>query len=410
MAINPVSRLKAFFEKAFPERQIYHRSGGSVRYVSISPWRQAMMAGVATIVVGWCMFATAAVLLRGPAMTASSGVSDRKSARLERELKQARSQEQIALQLLEKRTTEFEQHIQDAEARHNTLKILLAHLQGQDSSTAVALAGDNASLLVDSSIEEADARQAHSDPITVASNDTAGFRAKINKLQVEQASFLDAAEDEAVDRAERARGIIKLTGVQLSRVSGQDQNGQGGPLVEVADMGNDPFMKGQPADGFTRRAQEVAARLSEANNYEKLIHTLPIGSPLEVDYRETSGFGYRSDPFKKTTAWHDGADIAAFLGATIVTTAPGIVTFAGTKNGYGRVVEIDHGGGFKTRYGHMNSIAVKQGQKLAIGQKVGTMGSSGRSTGPHLHYEVYFRGKAYDPIKFLRAGKHVHEG
>lgn len=409
MAINPVSRLKAFFEKAFPERQIYHRSGGSVRYVSISPWRQAMMAGAATIVVGWCLFATVAVLLRGPAINVASGVGDRKSARLERELKQAHSQEQIALQLLEKRTTEFEQHIQEAEQRHNTLKILLAHLQGQDTASAVALNGDDASLLVDSSIEEADARQSRADPIAVASNDTAGFRAKINKLQVEQGNFLDAAEDEAVERAERARGVIRLTGVQLSRVVDQPK-GQGGPLVEVADMGDDPFMKGQPVDAFTRRAQEVAARLAEANTFERLIHTLPLGSPLEVAYRETSGFGYRSDPFTKKTAWHDGADIAAYYGATIVATAPGVVTFAGTSPSYGRVVEVDHGGGFKTRYGHMNSIAVKQGQKLAIGQKVGTMGSTGRSTGPHLHYEVFFRGKSYDPIKFLRAGKHVHEG
>jgi murein DD-endopeptidase MepM/ murein hydrolase activator NlpD len=86
------------------------------------------------------------------------------------------------------------------------------------------------------------------------------------------------------------------------------------------------------------------------------------------------------------------------------------VTYAGTRGGYGRVVEIDHGSGFKTRYGHLNSISVKTGQTVAIGQKVGTMGSTGRSTGPHLHYEVYYRGKSYDPIKFLRAGKHVYEG
>ena len=84
------------------------------------------------------------------------------------------------------------------------------------------------------------------------------------------------------------------------------------------------------------------------------------------------------------------------------------MTFAGVKGGYGRVVEVDHGGGFRTRYGHLNSITVKAGSPIGIGQKLGTMGSTGRSTGPHLHYEIYFRGKSYDPIKFLRAGKHVH--
>ena len=87
------AKTRAFFEKAFPERQIYHRSGGSVRYVSISPWRQAMMAGLATLVVGWCLFATAAVLLKGPGVEIQGGGSDRKSARLERELRQAKAAE-----------------------------------------------------------------------------------------------------------------------------------------------------------------------------------------------------------------------------------------------------------------------------------------------------------------------------
>jgi murein DD-endopeptidase MepM/ murein hydrolase activator NlpD len=405
MAINLGSRTKAFFEKAFPERQIYHRSGGSVRYVSISPWRQAGMAALATVVVGWCLFATVAVLLRGPAVGLQSGASDRKFARLEREVRQARAQEQTALSLLEKRTREFEDHIGESERRLSTLKVLLAHLQGQDSASVVALRGDDATLLVDSTIEEADARQSREDPVAIAASDSAGFRAKINKLTLDQGELLNQAEDEAVQRSERARGVIRLTGVQFSRVV--DQPETGGPLIQVTSLNADQF--GEP-DPFTRRAQEVAARLEEANRFEALIHALPLGAPLTVAYRETSGFGYRSDPFRKTTAWHDGADIAAYHGATIVATAPGKVTFAGTKSSYGRVVEIDHGLGFKTRYGHLNSISVKTGQMVAISQKIGTMGSTGRSTGPHLHYEVFFRGKSYDPIKFLRAGKHVHEG
>lgn len=361
------------------------------------------MAALATIVAGWCLFATVAVLLRGPAVGLQSGAADRKVARLEREVRQARAQEQTALSLLEKRTAEFEEHIGEAEQRHSTLKVLLAHLQGQDTASAVALGGENASLLVDSSIEEADARQSRNSALSIATNDSAGFRAKIDRLRGDQGSFLDAAEDEAVERAERARGVIRLTGVQLSRVV--EQPAMGGPLIEVADK-----MAAGAEDEFTRRAEEVAARLYEANQYEQLIHALPLGAPLTGPYRETSGFGYRSDPFNRRTAWHDGADIAAFYGATIVATAPGKVTFAGTKSSYGRVVEIDHGLGFKTRYGHLNSISVKGGQDVAIGQKIGTMGSTGRSTGPHLHYEVFFRGKSYDPIKFLRAGKHVHEG
>jgi murein DD-endopeptidase MepM/ murein hydrolase activator NlpD len=183
----------------------------------------------------------------------------------------------------------------------------------------------------------------------------------------------------------------------------------GGPLIEVGGIAAGAF-SANAGDSFSRRVFELEARLHEAQQYEKAIHSLPLGAPVGVPYRETSGFGYRSDPFSRRSAFHEGADLAAYYGATIQATAPGKVTFAGSRGGYGRVVEIDHGGGFKTRYGHLNSISVKTGADVAIGQKVGTMGSTGRSTGPHLHYEVYYRGKSYDPIKFLRAGQHVHEG
>jgi murein DD-endopeptidase MepM/ murein hydrolase activator NlpD len=162
-------------------------------------------------------------------------------------------------------------------------------------------------------------------------------------------------------------------------------------------------------DAFKQRVYELDARLREARVYDQVLHALPLGAPVsDPRMRESSGYGYRSDPFTRKTAFHEGADLAAGWGAQIVATAPGTVIYAGTKGSFGRVVEIDHGAGFKTRYGHLNTITVKNGQKVAIGQKVGTMGSTGRSTGPHLHYEVYFRGKSYDPIKFLRAGQHVY--
>jgi murein DD-endopeptidase MepM/ murein hydrolase activator NlpD len=407
MAVKHIkAKTQSFFEKAFPERQIYHRSGGSVRYVSISPWRQAMMAGLATLIVGWCLFATVAVLLRGPAIEFQTAGSDRKSARLERDLRQAKAAEQTALALLEKRSEDFSRAMSEAEIRHKTLKRVLANLQGQDTASATALNGDSATLLVDSTIEEGDARQSRPEPVMAVNADTGGFRARTDKLILEQASFLDEAEDEAVERAERARGIFRLTGVSASRVL--EQAGMGGPLVEVAGLAAADIPA--PNDTFGRRVYELEARLHEAQQYEKIIHSLPLGAPVDPPYRETSGFGYRADPFNRKTAFHEGADLAAYYGAPILATAPGKVTYAGTRGGYGRVVEIDHGSGFKTRYGHLNSISVKTGQTVAIGQKVGTMGSTGRSTGPHLHYEVYYRGKSYDPIKFLRAGKHVYEG
>jgi murein DD-endopeptidase MepM/ murein hydrolase activator NlpD len=408
MAVKIKSQTKALFEKAFPERQIYHRSGGSVRYVSISPWRQAVMAGAATLVVGWCLFATVSVLLQGPGRggPVGSGGGDRRVVRVERELQQAKAAEAIALSLLEQRTNDFQKNLKEAEQRHETLKSLFASLQGQEGGAATALNGDNQQVLVDSSIEEADARQSRPGEAVVASNDVVGYRAQFDKLRAEQTTFLDAAEDEAVGRSERARGVLRLTGVQVSRVLDDPENGST-PLIKISAS---DFGSGPEADAFKERAEEVAARLQEARKFETMIHTVPLGAPIDSPYRETSGFGFRADPFTRKSAWHEGADLAAFLGAPIKATAPGVVTFAGNKAGYGRCVEVDHGLGFKTRYGHMNTIAVKEGAKVAIGSKLGTMGSSGRSTGPHLHYEVWFHGKSYDPIKFLRAGKHVYQG
>jgi murein DD-endopeptidase MepM/ murein hydrolase activator NlpD len=397
------AKTRAFFEKAFPERQIYHRSGGSVRYVSISPWRQAMMAGLATLVVGWCLFATAAVLLKGPGVEIQGGGSDRKSARLERELRQAKAAEQTALTLLETRTTDFNQAIKEAEDRHVVLKRLMAGLQGQDSASAIALNG-KPELLIDSTIEEGDPRQPRPEGTEANAGGNSSFRARTDKLIDDQASFLDMLEEEAVQKAESLRGVIRLTGVPASRVL--EQNGMGGPLIPINFTTSGP--KGTDADPFEQRIYEVEARLREAQDYERAMRSLPLGLPVQGAYRETSGFGYRSDPFTRRATFHEGTDLAAFTGAPIIAPAAGRVIHAGVKGAYGRTVEIDHGAGFKTRYGHMNSISVKVGQAVVISQKIGTMGSTGRSTGPHLHYEIYFRGKSYDPLKFLRAGKHVH--
>jgi murein DD-endopeptidase MepM/ murein hydrolase activator NlpD len=405
MAVKQLkAKTKAFFEKAFPERQIYHRSGGSVRYVSISPWRQAMIAGAATLVVGWCLFATVAVLLRGPGMDSAGGTLDKQAARLERELRQARAAEQTALHLLETRTSDFNTAIVEAKSRHETLKKLLSSLQGGDTASAIVLNGTNATMLIDSTIEEGDPRQSRPD-WSDGEDGNGAFRAPTDKLIGEQALLLDSFEEEAVLRSETARGVIRLTGVPASRVL--EQSGVGGPLIPVSFAANGKPLD-QITDPFERRIYEVEARLYEAQLYEKALRSLPLGIPVQGAYRETSGFGYRTDPFGRGTAFHEGTDLAAHTGAPLIATAPGKIIYAGVKGSYGRAVEIDHGGGFRTLYGHMNSISVKVGDTVALGQKVGTMGSTGRSTGPHLHYEIYFRGKSYDPIKFLRAGKHVY--
>jgi murein DD-endopeptidase MepM/ murein hydrolase activator NlpD len=131
---------------------------------------------------------------------------------------------------------------------------------------------------------------------------------------------------------------------------------------------------------------------------------LPIRKPVPGELDETSGFGVRMDPFLNRPAMHTGIDFRGTIGEPVRATASGTVTVAGWSGGYGRLVEIDHGNGLSTRYGHLSEIEVKVGQKVRIGEEIGRLGSTGRSTGPHLHYETRINGEAVDPARFLRAG------
>ena len=122
-------------------------------------------------------------------------------------------------------------------------------------------------------------------------------------------------------------------------------------------------------------------------------------------YRVTSTFGSRKDPVNGKTSAHYGMDFAAPLRTPVMSTAPGKVVFAGWKGRFGRVVEIDHGFGIRTRFAHLRKILVKVGQKVGHREKIALLGSSGRSTGPHVHYEILVDGKPHDPKAFLKAGQ-----
>ena len=115
----------------------------------------------------------------------------------------------------------------------------------------------------------------------------------------------------------------------------------------------------------------------------------------------SSNFGMRTDPITGRRTWHNGIDIASKEGAPVIAMAPGVVTFAGTKPGYGKVVDIDHGGGIKTRYAHQRELSVETGFFVRKGQQIGEVGSTGRSTGPHVHYEVHKNGRSIDPAQFI---------
>jgi murein DD-endopeptidase MepM/ murein hydrolase activator NlpD len=403
------SRARAFFDRVFPERQIYHRSGGTVRYVSLSPGKQALLALGAVGLAGWCVYATANTLLEGPQATASNAEVERERAKYDRWLNESRAQAAASQALLEERTRQFDRATADFESRHEVLRSLLEYAGGSSLQLAASrpIERDGARIIMAASIDEAEPRQSRavaSEPYQVT---TVGFRARAERLEADQERTLSELEDSVAEQSEQVRGVLRLTGVSMASLTGPEADAAGGPLVPqdfvayLRDSGLNP--------AFAERVAQVAARVTESRRLADIADSTPLAPPVAVDFRETSGYGQRIDPFTGRPAFHAGLDMAAFERAPVVATSPGIVVHAGTRSGYGYTVEIDHGHGFKTRYAHLRDIQVQRGDRVAIGQRIGSMGSTGRSTATHLHYEVWFRGRAVDPVNFLRAGRHVHE-
>ena len=202
---------------------------------------------------------------------------------------------------------------------------------------------------------------------------------------------------------------LNALGARLATLAGLDQRdfnfqeppALGGP--EQRRLGAGDFL--QSLDALASHINQKSARL---NRLEDLLSdrklqaaATPLGWPVQGGW-VSSGFGLRADPFTGKSAYHEGVDIANKLGAPINAMAAGVVTHAGVKDGYGLTVEINHGRGQSTRYAHAKEVLVKPGDKVERGQAIATVGSSGRSTGPHLHFEVLRESRAVDPASFLK--------
>jgi murein DD-endopeptidase MepM/ murein hydrolase activator NlpD len=135
-----------------------------------------------------------------------------------------------------------------------------------------------------------------------------------------------------------------------------------------------------------------------------LKNTLPNSSPVDAAFNSSS-FGWRLDPFNGHRAFHEGLDFTASTGTAIYAAAGGIVSTSEQTPDYGKIVKIDHGSGLETRYAHASKLLVRAGQRVAKGQKIAEVGSTGRSTGPHLHYEIRLNGNPLDPRKYLSASR-----
>ena len=222
--------------------------------------------------------------------------------------------------------------------------------------------------------------------------------ASLDRVDQDETETLDRMQARYESRAQRVRGVLASLGLNLHAVSAAT----GGPFVPV---------RLPPANElFARTLTRVSIARAEANDLTNTLNFVPLRSPLAGDLEMTSPFGVRIDPFVHSPSMHTGMDFHATVGDPIYATAAGKVVKAGWDGGYGQMVEIDHGEGLSTRYGHMSAIGVTVGQKVRAGQVIGRVGSTGRSTGPHLHYETRINGEAVNPERFLAAGEKLFGG
>jgi len=402
----------AFVRRVFPERQIYHRAEGQVHYISMSTRAQLLAATASAVVMGWTAYATASVFLRGHLLSAQSHEAARIKAKYEHWLAEARAREASALALLQSRTTDFEEAAREFERRHETLVDLLEHATGGETpgrGLRLARSDGRDAVLMTAAIENPTPRRSRLAIETAAASPVGDPGDRFTQIRFDQERRLSVAEEASQDRVENLRAVLRLTGLSAQQVLEESNTGVGGPFVGVSE--ESAFGAALDLeDEFARRVARVAARVAEAERLERAIESTPLGEPVGDDYRITSNYGRRMDPITGRPGRHTGLDIGAYHLAPITSAAPGRVSFVGWRGGYGRVVEIDHGHGFKTRYGHLQRATVQRGDTVAFGERVGQMGSTGRSTADHLHFEVWFKGRVQDPTDFLRAGSYVQQG
>ena len=219
--------------------------------------------------------------------------------------------------------------------------------------------------------------------------------AGLDNIDRKQIAVLNDMEERADSKARRMRSVLSDLGVNPVRMpTGATV---GGPFVPL-----NPAKAS--ASAFDRQLYRVNVVRAQISQYLQALVAVPLRKPVIGEVDMSSPFGMRMDPFNGRPAIHTGIDLRGEVGEPVHATAAGRVSLAGREGGYGNMVEIDHGNGLATRYGHLSEIDVKVGQMVRIGETIGHIGSTGRSTGPHLHYETRVNGEAVDPQKFLRAG------
>jgi len=375
-------QIQRFFDRRFPERHVFVRTpDGEITGRVLTPRKQILMACGAVIIGGWCLLSTAGAVWGAVTSLTAEREVHRARASAERMNADLQARLDSAVARMTATSGSIDDLAHTVERRHAALTQVMTMFRGVDGA--------------EEALRPATLQDPDQPPV-----------ARLVSVQMDQERLISRAQTFADSRAERLRLAFRLAGLNPAAYAGSPDS-LGGPLVEA----NDPEALAtilNVDEAFAARIQRAADDLSEMRTLADTAEQLPFGRPAE-GVRQTSSFGVRFDPFNGRLAVHRGQDFAGPYMTPIRATAPGVVSFAGVRNGYGNTVEIDHGGGFKTRYAHLQGFNVSVGQRVAVGQRVGAMGSTGRSTGVHLHYEVWVDGRPQNPARFMRAGDYVQQ-
>lgn len=357
----------------FPDREFLVRSEGKVRHMKISSGVQIFVAAFVAV-----LLATLIVTIPTVAAVENAAEQERRLALAEREAAVASAAAQIS-----RYRDDLDAAAKNLDRRQDFIESMVAAHIGdfpEDRQEAEHASEAAPAEKIGASLPEAK---------------------RFDRIDERQLSFVERLTRHADEQAERTADAIRKLGlnpgVMLSSV--RDRQAEGGPYIALATS----------HDGtLDPRFKRLGASLARMDALKRSLAGVPQVQPASMQF-VSSGFGYRSDPFNGQAAFHGGLDFRGPTGAPIFAAAKGVVSFAGVQGGYGNLIEVDHGNGLKTRYAHMSRFRARVGQTVEAGDVIGAIGSTGRSTGPHLHFEVRVHGRPVNPRPFLEAAQHVSQ-
>jgi len=438
-----IDRLNAALERYLPEKRLFLRSETSTRFVRLRPVAQATILTGATAYMAWSLIATSIVFFEAVGSTDLRESARREQSYLETRLTDLASQRdqalteaqaahrrygeamdrvgsmQTALLAGEQRNAELVRGIDALQATlrgtvqaRDAATRRLAELEALDANTQLAQATEDLgeveetldflTAALEETATEREAMRAMADGATREAQHLALEYRLIQDRNTRIFSQLEDAVETSMQPLERmfsAAGLSTESLLRQVRAGYQTRSAALTPISISTSGTLDPLSD-------EARANSVLAALEEIDAYRIALQRTPFAVPVQ-GARVTSPFGYRRDPITGGRRLHAGQDWGGTRGTRINATADGVVSFAGRQSGYGNMVIIQHDFGFETRYAHLSSIAVSEGQRVSRGDRVGGMGNTGRSTGVHLHYEIRVGGSPINPMTYIRAAQNV---